>query len=445
MRVRKISAFIMAFLLVLSSLTLFSFADEEEVILMDSGSPEVSLMALRSIAADDGISLAAAEGNSGQFGYNIEPAPLYFYSSVAMYSDEVGILFRFHLPPGQYSYSVDYNFTPFKGHSVRGFSSGSSFLLSSDIVVNGSTVIYMFTVDDSFDYVQLASSWNLNLVSDPSLVEFSFIDSSYLTPVEGISSGYTYSSGIIPKTTRSIFETLTPSFGNHPAGKYLVNIYHWGDSYDVKFHISDSTESYYLPTSTNGGVTTLVYNHPGGAFTLDGSFTASNVETSVVEGDVDFNGSSSYGDLVADGPLSWVFNITDIVAIPYEQAADSNFGFFAPIIGFFRDQFSDMKSWIATQIDKIAGDSETKTDVDDAQFELQKEVEDLNNLSGQLDTQASNLEQQFTTDFAIPDTVSGQGTNFQSIYTSLFGSLGVFGIFIWLPIVMAVIKKLLRL
>lgn len=428
----------MAVMLVLSPFTLFSFADGEELQFNDSGSPEVSMMAMRAIAAEDGISLAAAEGNSGQFGYNnIESFVLPPFYQGSYDGGRQLLTSDFVLQPGSYYFSFDLN---------RSFYSGSFFPSSGDLSlaiygdISGNSCVFSFTLTEPLEGFLV---FNYPVEGD----ELSIIDSSssILVPVEGISSGYTYSSGIISKTTRSIFETLTPSFGYQPGGKYLVNIYHWGDSYDVKFHISDSTESYYLPTSTNGGVTTLVYNHPGGDFALEGSFTASNVETSVIEGDVDFNGSSSYGDLTADGPLSWVFNITDIVAIPYEKASDSNFGFFAPIIGFFRDQFSDMKSWIATQIDKIAGDAETKTDVDDAQSELQKEVEDLNNLSGQLDTQASNLEQQFTTDFAIPDTVSGQGTNFQSIYISLFGSLGVFGIFIWLPIVMAVIKKLLRL
>lgn len=433
MRVRKISAFFLVSLLVLSSLTLFSFAADTHVV-KDSGSPEVSLMALRSIAADDGISLAAAEGNSGQFGYNIESSNVPFRFDAYNYGTGYQLLFFYALPAGTYSFSISFD----RSISWAGFHFSDQNYIS--LPFSDNSFFYTFTLSE---FTQFYFGVNFDGASE--LPEYYDVSLSELTPVEGISSGYTYNSGILDRARRSIFDTLNLSFGNQPAGKYLINIYHWGDSYVVRFQISDSTESYYLPTSTNGSVTTLVYNHPGGDFTLNGSFTADNIETTAADGYYATSGNSTVGDVDWHGPSSWVFNITDIVAIPYEQAADSNFGFFAPIIGFFRDQFIDMKSWIAVQIDKIAGDDETNSDVENAQSELEKEVEDLNNLSGQLDTQASNLEQQFTTDFAIPDTVSGQGLNFQSIYTSLFGSLGVFGIFIWLPIVMAVIKKLLRL
>lgn len=449
---RRILASLLSMALIFA-LPVFSLADDSTANLKNSGSvvnsvaftaesTEISMMAMRSVAASEGVALTAAEGDSGQFGYNIEP----YLADLNISFFGIGSSGRFYnfyytLPEGQYLIDAVFSDT-FSSFGAYMYPDSSVSIVSSRVITDKS-VRAVINVPNTG---RIGSTFGVR--SGSTLPIDSFIVSfkvSTLTPVEGISSGYTYSSGIISKTTRSIFETLTPSFGNQPAGKYLVNIYHWGDSYDVDFHISDSTESYYLPTSTNCGVTTLVYNHPGGDFTLDGNFTASNIETSVIEGDVDFNGNTSYGDIVADGPLSWVFNITDIVAIPYETAADHNFGFFAPIIGFFNDHFSSMKSWIAAQIDKIAGDDETQADVDQAQDSLNKEVEELGQLSTDLTTQTGNLEQQFTTDFAIPSEVLGQTGAVQQIYNFLFSSLGIFSIFIWLPVVLAVIKKLLRL
>ena len=260
-----------------------------------------------------------------------------------------------------------------------------------------------------------------------------------------ISSGFTYNSGILGKSTRSTFDTSDFSFGEQIAGKYIINIYHWGDSYDVNFYIYDSNEKYY-PVTTAGGCSTFIYNHSGGTMAFDGSFSIVNKDSTAVDGDVDFNGTQGdRGDLTAYPPLSWTFNIENIVAVPLEIAQDSDFGIYSLIVGFLRNQFTDMKSFLAEQFEKISGTDDTQSDVDSAADELNKEVEDLNNLSGELDNQASSLEQQFTTDFKVPDEISGNASNFQLIYTGIFQSLGIFSVFIWLPVVFAVIKKLLRL
>lgn len=432
------------------ALPVFSFADGEELQLYDSGSPVASMFSLResaSVMSTRSLSLPSApsgyewvEVDSPLPDFDIDTSPTSYFNA--------GI-FGISLSSGDYFVSAEFN-ADFYRFRVWNASLGSiasnttttsdsaslEFSLSSDSVVNIFGAFYKSSYDPA----------------DVELVSFSLykLEPIILDYPDGvISSGFTYSSGIIPKSTRSIFGTILADFGNQPAGKYLVNIYHWGDSYNVIYQISDSTESVYYPTVTTGSVTTLVYNHPGGDFTLEGSFTVSNDETSVVDGTIFGGGQGSYayigGDITANGSLSWVFNISDIVAIPYDQASDSNFGFFAPIIGFFNDHFSNLKSFIASQIDKISGDDETKADVDNAQSSLDKEVQELGQLSNDLTTQTGNLEQQFTTDFAIPTEVLGGTDAVQQIYNFLFSSLGIFSIFIWLPVVLAVIKKLLRL
>ena len=107
------------------------------------------------------------------------------------------------------------------------------------------------------------------------------------------------------------------------------------------------------------------------------------------------------------------------------------------MIAFLRDKFDDLIS--------VFGSEESEEDVNQAQESLDKEVEELGQLSGDFTEQTSNLEQQFTTDFAVPDEVTGSTSSVQVIYDFLFNSLGIFSIFIWLPVVLAVIKKLLRL
>lgn len=260
-----------------------------------------------------------------------------------------------------------------------------------------------------------------------------------------ISSGFTYNSGILTARTRSTFDTADFSFGEQIAGSYIINIYHWGDSYDVNFYIYDSNEKYY-PVTTAGGCSTFIYNHSGGTMAFDGSFSIVNTDTTAVDGWYQaVGGIAQDGEIDFYPPLSWTFNIENIVAVPLEIAQDSDFGIYSLIVGFLRNQFTDMKSFLAEQFEKISGTDDTQADVDSAADELNKEVEDLNNLSGELDNQASSLEQQFTTDFKVPDEISGNASNFQLIYTGIFQSLGIFSVFIWLPVVFAVIKKLLRL
>lgn len=430
----------MCLAMVLNSLTLFSFAADGEE-LKDSGSPEVSMMAMIAIAAEDGISLAAAEGNSGQFGYNIES--YFFDGEVTLFerTTNFNLGYQGYLPAGTYSVTLNFTNVPYR---LGVWNQSNQTDIINPFAVSTSSPSVTFTLSET----TLVSVYGVFNKSDflPSDVSLLSVESFLLVPVEGISSGYTFNSGVHDDDDISArLEYVDWEFGNQPAGNYIINIYTYGQNYDVDFDIAvggDVTSDRKLAVVKSHGLYTCLVSHGGGDLTLSANFTyTKDVLNSVAERYAEGVAGVVYN--VSSG--NWIFNITDVVAVPLESAGLEQFGVFGSIVGFFRDQFSSMKSFIAAQIDKLAGDDETKSDVDDAQSELEKEVEDLNNLSGQLDTQASNLEQQFTTDFAIPDTVSGQGANFQSIYTSLFGSLGVFGIFIWLPIVMAVIKKLLRL
>lgn len=434
----------MAFVLCLSPFTLFSFA-ADSLSVKDSGSPVASTFSLRQSAST--MSTRAVSLPSAPEGYEwVSFSPSYrIGSNTWTGGGQVRLTLNSPLEAGSYFVYLSYNHTPTTGYVVD----GSTTNIIEKGSVSGQSLSFSFDLDESYSIYFTCNL--LPWVSDMAFqsAEFYVLQPISVTPPElpdnVISSGFSYSSGIISNSTRSDFESFDFSFGDQPAGEYLINIYHWGDSYDVNFYIYDSNEKYY-PVTTVGGCSTFIYNHSGGIMAFDGSFSIVNTDTTAVDGDVDFNGSQgNLGDLTAYPPLSWTFNIENIVAVPLEIAQDSDFGIYSLIVGFLRNQFSDIKSFLAEQFEKISGTDETQADVDSAADELNKEVEDLNNLSGELDNQASSLEQQFTTDFKVPDEISGNASNFQLIYSGIFQSLGIFSVFIWLPVVFAVIKKLLRL
>lgn len=439
MRVSKLSIWVMCLAMVLNSLTLFSFASEK-VALNNSGSTEISMKAMRSVAASEGVSLAASEGDSGQFGYNIEPLDVDFGLYSRSYTDIFFYGYTVFLPAGSYSFTLSFN-SDFYQLNVYNLYTSSNIGRLSDVLSSGS----LFFVLDEPSSVRFYGAFYNDSVSldDIQIIDF---DLYQLTPVEGISSGYTFNSGVHDDDDVSArLEYVDWEFGNQPAGNYLINIYTYGQNYDVNFDIAvggDVTSDRKLAVAKSSGLYTCLVSHGGGDLTLAANFTYSKDVLNSV-GDKAVTGATGVNYNVSSG--NWIFNITDVVAVPLESAGLEQFGIFGSIVGYLRDEFSSMKAWIATQIDKIAGDDATQAEVDSASSALQKEVDEVNELSNNLSSQTSNLEQQFTTDFAVPDEVSGSTSSIQLIYTGLFSSLGIFSIFIWLPVVFAVIKKLLRL
>ena len=315
--------------------------------------------------------------------------------------------------------------------------SNGSATVSQNTAIVGDVITLTATPDDlySFGYWNVIQGGitveNNQFVMPASNVVLSpvFIEQS------AISSGFEYHSGAISGEEEVEFTTIDVDFGEQPAGEYLINIYHWGSGCIPTFQISYNGK--YLPFSTTGGVSTVAIEHSGGELVLDGSLSLVKNLLQSAEGTVVFAGEFSNGNIQFHSISSWTFNIEDVVLIPAGLSHVEDYGVYSAIVSFLRDKFDDLIS--------VFGSEESEEDVNDAADELNKEVEDLNNLSGQLDEQKNDLEQQFNSDFKISDELSGQTDNIQLIYTGIFSSFGLFSIFIWLPVVLVVIKKLFRL
>lgn len=266
------------------------------------------------------------------------------------------------------------------------------------------------------------------------------------TKQSAVSSGFTFNSGIIDdRGTTARLTSGTFDFGEQPAGEYLINIYSYGQNYGVSFDLSygsDVVNGKKIPYTQSGGVTSAVVTHTGGELILSADI---NYFKSVLNSVYAYNVSGNFYDgagmissvYVIASSGNWVFNITDVVAIPVDIADSEDYGIYSSIVSFLKGQFRELIS--------VFGGKEAEEDVNQAADELNQEVEDLNNLSGQLDEQKNNLENQFENDFKISDDLTNQTGNIQLIYTGIFDSFGIFSIFIWLPVVLVVIKKLLRL
>lgn len=271
-----------------------------------------------------------------------------------------------------------------------------------------------------------------------------------ITPVfvkqTAVSSGYKFNSGVLEdRATTARLGLADINFGEQPAGEYLINIYSYGQNYGVSFDLgvgSDTTTTRKLPYTQSGGVTTALYTHDGGEMVLDLNFTYyKSVLNSIFYGS---NYGSFYegtgqvsGNLIIASSGNWIFNIIDVTATPVGLANSEDYGIYAALISFLRDKFDTLIS--------VFGSEKSEEDVDDATESLKNETAELESLSSDLNNYTSNIEEQMSTDFAVSDDLTSQTGNFQLIYSGLFSSLGVFSIFIWLPVLLSVIKKLLRL
>ena len=379
-------------------------------------------------AAADTVSATA-----GDYGYNFCSAII-----LCQYQPRTNNTAAIWIPSGVYD-----------GHYYFVFTFDSSVSAATSVYVNGQSTAYPCTksvdgnsaiFDITFDNISAPSGISFfvsfpSLASDVSLVSY---ESTLFIPVDGISSGYTYSSGAISDRDHQVFDTISASFGNQPAGDYLINIYHWGQSYDVNFALLYNGRR--LSASTDGGVTTAVVSHGGGDLTITGSFDivrATNWD--VVGGGF----SSGTGSIVVDAPGSWTFNISDIVAVPLTNSSVEQYGIFGPLVGFLRNQTSEIKSFFSGLFEKYFGADTTK--IDEASSKVEEEQNEIDQATEDFSNAASSASDIVSNDFVVSSDVTGAADGFQSIFSSFFSALGVFSIFIWLPVLLGVVRVVLKL
>lgn len=379
-------------------------------------------------AAADTVSATA-----GDYGYNFYPATI-----LCQYQPRTNNTAAIWIPSGVYD-----------GHYYFVFTFDSSVSAATSVYVNGQSTAYPCTksvdgnsaiFDITFDNTSAPSGISF-FVSFPNLastVSFVSYDSTLITSVDGISSGFTYSSGAISDRDHQDFDTISASFGDQPAGDYLINIYHWGQSYDVDFALLYNGR--YLTSSTNGGVTTAVVSHGGGDLTITGSFNIVRTTNWDIVGGSFFDGA---GSIVTDAPGSWTFNITDIVAIPLSNAGLEQYGIFGPVVGFFCNQTSEIKSFFSGLFEKYFGADTTK--IDEASSKVEEEQNEIDQATEDFSNAASSASDIVSNDFVVSSDVTGAADGFQSIFSSFFSALGVFSIFIWLPVLLGVVRVVLKL
>jgi len=379
-------------------------------------------------AAADTVSATA-----GDYGYNFYPATI-----LCQYQPRTNNTAAIWIPSGVYD-----------GHYYFVFTFDSSVSAATSVYVNGQSTAYPCTksvdgnsaiFDITFDNTSAPSGISF-FVSFPNLastVSFVSYDSTLITSVDGISSGFTYSSGAISDRDHQDFDTISASFGDQPAGDYLINIYHWGQSYDVDFALLYNGR--YLTSSTNGGVTTAVVSHGGGDLTITGSFNIVRTTNWDIVGGSFFDGA---GSIVTDAPGSWTFNITDIVAIPLSNAGLEQYGIFGPVVGFFCNQTSEIKSFFSGLFEKYFGADTTK--IDEASSKVEEEQNEIDQATEDFSNAASSASDIVSNDFVVSSDVTGAADGFQSIFSSFWASLGAFTILLWLPVLLGVVRMVLRL
>lgn len=379
-------------------------------------------------AAADTVSATA-----GDYGYNFCSAII-----LCQYQPRTNNTAAIWIPSGVYD-----------GHYYFVFTFDSSVSAATSVYVNGQSTAYPCTksvdgnsaiFDITFDNTSAPSGISFfvsfsDLASNFSLVSY---DATLIIPVEGISSGFTYSSGSISDRDHASFDTVSASFGNQPVGDYLINIYHWGQSYDVNFSLLYNGRR--LSASTDGGVTTAVISHGGGNLTITGSFDIVRTTNWDIIGGAF---SSGTGSIIVDAPGSWTFNISDIVAVPLSNSSVEQYGIFGPIVGFLRNQTSEIKSFFSGLFEKYFGADTTK--IDEASSKVEEEQNEIDQATEDFSNAASSASDIVSNDFVVSSDVTGAADGFQSIFSSFFSALGVFSIFIWLPVLLGVVRVVLKL
>ena len=374
-----------------------------------------------------------ASATAGEYGYNFLPVTI-----PCQYQPRTNNTAAIGIPSGVYD-----------GHYYFVFTFDSSVSAATSVYINGQSSSYPCTksvdgnsaiFDITFDNTSapLGISFFVSFPNLASTVSFVSYDATRIIPVEGISSGFTYSSGAISDRDHQDFDTISASFGDQLAGDYLINIYHWGQSYDVNFALLYNGR--YLTSSTNGGVTTAVVSHGGGDLTITGSFyIVRTTNWDVVGGGF----SSGTGSIVTDAPGSWTFNISDIVAVPLSNSSVEQYGIFGPLVGFLRNQTSEIKSFFSGLFEKYFGADTTK--IDEASSKVEEEQNEIDQATEDFSSAASSASDIVSNDFVVSSDVTGAADGFQSIFSSFFSALGVFSIFIWLPVLLGVVRVVLKL
>jgi hypothetical protein len=380
-------------------------------------------------AAADTVSATA-----GDYGYNFCPATI-----LCQYQPRTNNTAAIWIPSGVYD-----------GHYYFVFTFDSSVSAATSVYVNGQSTAYPCTksvdgnsaiFDITFDNTSAPSGISFfvsfsDLASNFSLVSY---DATRIIPVEGVSSGYTYSSGT-NTNTYTVGDTISASFGNQPAGEYLINIYQFAQGCDASYSLSYNGRK--LATNEQGGVVTTVVSHGGGDLTLDGRFTATRITNREISGAAT---APNTGLVRLDmmGPGTWIFEIYDIVAVPLSNAGLEQYGIFGPLVGFLRNQTSEIKSFFSGLFEKYFGADTTK--IDEASSKVEEEQNEIDQATEDFSNAASSASDIVSNDFVVSSDVTGAADGFQSIFSSFFSALGVFSIFIWLPVLLGVVRVVLKL
>ena len=383
-----------------------------------------------------------ASATAGEYGYISNDFGSYdrCQPSDTSSSSRVNLIYNTgtYFPSGIYSIKIKHSVMPSSAYMWH----GSSQFMPGSVSLDGDTVLFSFSVSDAFtasSSFQILLSYPLTV--DSSSIVISSYSAVYYTPVQGISSGYTYSSGAISDRDHQDYDTISASFGNQPAGDYLINIYHWGQSYDVNFALLYNGRR--LSASTDGGVTTAVVSHGGGDFTITGSFDIVRTTNWDTVGGSFFEGG---GNIVTDAPGSWTFNISDIVAVPLTNSSSEQYGVFGPVVGFFRDQYASFKSFLSGQFQSIKdifkGDETGKFDQSTSEansfLEQQEQIE--NEVFGDLESVADSVDPSI---IVIPnDVLSGFGF-LNDLFMLVFAGLGNYQALIYVPLCIGIASIIL--
>lgn len=380
------------------------------------------------------VAADTVSATAGDYGYNFCSAII-----LCQYQPRTNNTAAIWIPSGVYD-----------GHYYFVFTFDSSVSAATSVYVNGQSTAYPCTksvdgnsaiFDITFDNTSAPSGISFfvsfpDLASNFSLVSY---DATRIIPVEGVSSGYTYSSGS-NTNTYTVGDTISASFGNQPAGDYLINIYQFAQGCDASYSLAYNGRK--LTTNEQGGVVAAVVSHGGGDLTLDGRFTATRITNREISGAAT---APNTGLVRLDmmGPGTWIFEIYDIVAVPLSNAGLEQYGIFGPLVGFLRNQTSEIKSFFSGLFEKYFGADTTK--IDEASSKVEEEQNEIDQATEDFSNAASSASDIVSNDFVVSSDVTGAADGFQSIFSSFFSALGVFSIFIWLPVLLGVVRVVLKL
>lgn len=375
-----------------------------------------------------------ASATVGEYGYISNDFGSYdrIQTSDTSASSRVNLIYNTgtYFPSGIYSIKIKPSVMPSSAYMWY----GSSQFMPGSTSFDGDSVIFSFSVSDAFT---ASSSFQILLsyatTVDSSSISINSYSAAYYTPADGISSGYTYSSGA-NTNTYTVGDTISASFGDQPAGDYLINIYQFTQGCDASYSLSYNGRK--LATNEQGGVVTAVVSHGGGELALDGRFTATRTTNREISSAATASGTGLVR-LDMMGPGTWIFEIYDIVAVPLTNSSVEQYGIFGPIVGFIRDQYSSLKSFLSGQFDSIrsifAGDESGEfeqgtsqaADLADQQDQLEQEIlGGFNDASGNVDPST----------ITIPNDVISGFSFLSQLFMLVFDGLGNYQVLVTVPL-----------